>query len=735
MLAAALVWVCLAGMPALPQSLLIAGVVVDSSGSVVPGVAIQIEIDGVVVASSETSSHGSFAISGPFHVAVTIVAAAPGFATSRTPLEIGSDHLRIVLDPARLHETVAVTASRGAVELNTPTSATVIGASELATAPAGAIDDVLRGTPGFGLTRRTSSRAANPATQGVTMRGLPGNAGSRTLVLGDGLPLNDAFGGWVYWNRIPEAAIERIEVVRGAAGDLYGGDAVSGVIQVLAFTPSRSQLRTTFDGASPRTSRASMFGARKQGPWGGAVAGEWVDTAGVPIVAAAERGAVDVNATSDYRTGYATGEYEGAGWRARARFAAYQEHRGHGTPLVVNRTDWKQYSGELTAGVGRGTLVLQTAYSRQDYYNNFSSVAANRGTERVTSEQWVPSQSRSVSAQWRRAWPSTMVVVGGDVANATGDVREIRFAVNGTASGPFVAGGSEGAASAYARVVYAARGITYTAGARTDFWRSTPRETSAPEKRVAFFSPKLSVSWQARPALALRAAITRAYRTPTLDELHRSSQVGNTITQNNPLLDPEALTSLEAAALLSGSRAAARVTGYWSSLTDAITNITVSSTSSAIVRQKQNSDTVRATGLEVEGDFRLVSGLVVNASMAVTSSRYRHEIKLPALEGRRVPQIPRYQVAVGASYADARLGTVTAQVRGAGAQYEDDLNTLVLAPFRVVDVSATRPLGRGVHAYVAVENLLNAEIQTGRTPVTKIGWPRMARVGVRVVLP
>ena len=67
----------------------------------------------------------------------------------------------------------------------------------------------------------------------MTLRGVSGSGASRTLVVADGWALNDPFGSWVYWNRIPLAAVDRIEVVRGATGDLYGADALGGVIQVL----------------------------------------------------------------------------------------------------------------------------------------------------------------------------------------------------------------------------------------------------------------------------------------------------------------------------------------------------------------------------------------------------------------------------------------------------------------------------------------------------------------------
>ena len=67
------------------------------------------------------------------------------------------------------------------------------------------LDDQLRSVPGFSLFRRTSSRVANPTTQGVTLRGMSASGASRTLVLADGVPLNDPFGAWVYWDRVPVA--------------------------------------------------------------------------------------------------------------------------------------------------------------------------------------------------------------------------------------------------------------------------------------------------------------------------------------------------------------------------------------------------------------------------------------------------------------------------------------------------------------------------------------------------
>src|SRR3970040_676668 len=103
-----------------------------------------------------------------------------------------------------------------------PSPAPWLPSAELANSAAGSLDDALRNSPGFSLFRRSSSRVSNPTTQGVTLRGVSGSGASRTLVLADGLPLNDPFGSWVYSNRVPQAAVDRGGVVRRAVGDLDG---------------------------------------------------------------------------------------------------------------------------------------------------------------------------------------------------------------------------------------------------------------------------------------------------------------------------------------------------------------------------------------------------------------------------------------------------------------------------------------------------------------------------------
>ena len=141
--------------------------------------------------------------------------------------------------PVRVAEQVTVTATRGDARVgDTPASVATLPRAALDATAAPAVDDALRQVAGFSLFRRAGSRAANPTAQGVSLRGLGASGASRALVLADGLPLNDPFGGWVYWARVPRLSLERVEVLRGGASDLYGSGALGGVVQLVTRAPA-----------------------------------------------------------------------------------------------------------------------------------------------------------------------------------------------------------------------------------------------------------------------------------------------------------------------------------------------------------------------------------------------------------------------------------------------------------------------------------------------------------------
>lgn len=709
------------------------GVIVDVSGAIVADAKV------VAVAADGQESPVTVASDGTFELgasAARVRVHADGFADADMAVANTSNPLRIVLRPATFADSVVVTAARGVERLPSAASSTVVTSAELANTAAGALDDALRQTPGFTLFRRSSSRVANPTTQGVTLRGVSGSGSSRTLVLADGVPLNDPFGSWVYWNRVPSAAIDRVEIVRGAAGDLYGADALGGVVQVLTLSPDRTRLRATIDGGSNDTARLSMFGGASSGPWFGSAAGEWLRTDGVLTIGPEVAGPVDVRADSDYKTGFATVGFRRDAWRASLRGSAYDEDRGNGTPLQVNSTAWRQIAGDVSGIVGGGAWEGRVSGGSQDYFQTFTAIAADRASERLTTEQWTPTDFFTANGQWSRSFGTNTLLVGAEGHRTESTITELRYSTTNVRTGPFDFGGTETGGGVFARYgLEVGSNVSVGIGARVDTWKSTPTDTTLPEKSDSFFSPRASVAYRVGAQTTLQASTYRSYRTPTLNELHRGFRAGNVQTNPNPLLEPEKLTGVEGGVLHRVGRLSTRATAFFNELDGAIANITLSTTPAQITRQRQNSDKIRAAGVELEADYRLHTMLSVNGQVTLTSSHYRGSVATPAIEGNRVPQVPKVQFGAGLTWTDPVIATAALQIRGSGSQFDDDVNTLVLDGFAVVDAMVSRGIGRMAQVFVAVENLFDKDYDVGKTPLRTIGWPRTARVGVRFSLP
>ena len=117
--------------------------------------------------------------------------------------------------------------------LTTPASITVITREQIEASGARHIKEVLRGQGGVQINDLygDGSRAT------VDMRGFGDTAGSNTLILVDGRRLNNPDIAAPDLNSIALEDVERIEIVQGSAGVLFGDQAVGGVINVITRKP------------------------------------------------------------------------------------------------------------------------------------------------------------------------------------------------------------------------------------------------------------------------------------------------------------------------------------------------------------------------------------------------------------------------------------------------------------------------------------------------------------------
>ena len=656
---------------------------------------------------------------------------------------------------------LVVTATRAAQDPATlPLSVDVFTADDLRDTPALTTDDILRRSAAFSLFRRTGSLTANPTAQGVSLRGIGPSGASRALVLLDGVPVNDPFGGWVAWTKLPAASLGRVEIVRGGGSPAWGGASLGGVVQLLSSpllprASSSGAVSATLGDFRTRGAEASATVAAPSGRDAFRVDAAAFATDGTRLVR--NPGSIDIPADSDYQRGRLT-------WSRRIQetttlttsVRAWQEARGNGTPYQRNASEELFASATLAGAPVSGPAWSATLYGQdQDYQSTFSAVNAARSAETPASNQYsVPATAAGAALQATWGDPAALAdrdatgndavtTLGLDARRVDGETREYYFFSGGDFTRERRAGGAQtvaGLFASHARPL--APALTLDLGARLDatwltdgFRRDTTRATGAVllDERYAdrddlAFSPRLGLAWRATDTLTARAAAYSAYRTPTLNELYRPFRVGPVTTQANPDLEPETLLGGEAGLDWTSPdrRRGLRATVFQNDLSDAVANATLDATT----RQRRNLDAARIRGLELGGHWNPVPALRLDADYLLSDARVRSGGPGASdLDGKRLAQVPRHTLSAGAAWQIARPLSLDLRARWVSRQYEDDLNTLALGSSTRFDLAAHYAFAAGWRLTLAVENLFDAETETGRTAagVVSVAPPRLAR--------
>ncbi len=757
----ALFFVALAFPDLSAQTVQVDGVVRDASGAVIANATVSLRSD-PFRAATETDRDGRFSFSHVLGAAGTLEVSAEGFTVARQSWKVEANqttHLEIVLQPSSANEQVTVSAARTEVRLSeTPGSTILLSTSDLAATAALRVDDVLRQVPGFSLFRRSSSRTANASNQGVSLRGLGGTAASRALVLEDGIPLVDAFGGWVYWDRIPPAALSTVEVFRGGASNLYGSDALGGVVQFITRQPQAPAIRLETSYGSERTPDLSFWTGTRAGPWDVSLASEMFRTDGFVVVPVSLRGIVDTPANSeDAAVDLNVGHQLGGQGRIFARGSFFTEFRHNGTPIQTNDTRL----GEGALGLdrqfgGEDSLNLRAYGLVQGYNQTFSSVSSvvnQRDTESLTDLQHVPEQVGGGGVQWTHLLGKSQTLVAGmDLMEVMGASDEQLYLL-GTHTGNKAAGGRQRILGLFGEDILRFRQKwTIILAGRFDDWSnfnassicsgscSSSPSAQYPARSDMAFDPRLSVLRSLNTHVSLTGSIYRAFRAPTLNELYRTFRVGGIQTFNNPSLNAERLTGAEAGVNITGwdRKLDLRGTIFWSDIVNPIQNVTISQTSSLITRKKENLGRTRSRGVEIDGVVHVNRDVQISAGYEYTGATVV-SYPVPAggvsLVGHDVAQVPRNVFTWEARYWNPSRLLLSLQGRFVGKQFDDDQNLLPLDRFYTMDLQVGRTLTSHLEIFAAAENLLDQRYQVARTPIINLGPPIVYRVGLRLNFP
>lgn len=633
-----------------------------------------------------------------------------------------------------------------------------IGRDQLVASPSDRLEDVLLSVPGFQLFRRSDARSANPTSQGATLRALGGNASSRALLLLDGVPQTDPFGGWVSWPAYDPRRLASVRVVRGGGSGVYGPGALAGTIELESAGP---EALGGLSGSLAYGSRDSIDAHAGIGEQLGAgfftLTGAYARGDGFTPIVEEQRGPVD--RPSPYEQGSialrAVAPLPG-GIELQANALAFHDARERGTAFSGITTTGADGSLRL---VGRRWSLLGYVQTR-DFTNSFASVNAARTTVTRTSFQYsVPATGLGGRFELRPDLGHAVELrLGGDWRRTVGETDEFFSYVNGVGTRNRAAGGQTDTEGAFAEAGFTVSPtVTLTAGGRLDHWSITDGflkerllATGAPLTNLAFpdrsgWEPtgRGGVAWRALPTLTLRGAAYLGWRLPTLNELYRPFRAGTDATANNALLKPERMKGAEIGMEWRPARAAhIGLTLFDNRLEDAIANVTLGAgpgtfpivgfvAAGGAFRQRQNIDAIRARGVELDASWAR-GPWTLTGGWSWTHARVSASGAAAPLDGLRPAQTPRQSAAATLAWHQRRLqGSLTA--RYVSGQYEDDLNRQLLPGAVTFDASALVSLGHELALEARAENLANQRVYAGISGdgIIERATPRTLWIGLR----
>jgi vitamin B12 transporter len=637
---------------------------------------------------------------------------------------------------------------------------TFLGRDQLENQPSLRLDEVLGQIPGVSLFRRASSRTAHPTTQGVTLRGFGPNGAGRTLVVLDGVPLNDPFGGWVPWTALSSLSLGEAVVVEGGGAGAWGNQALAGVIEL------KSQPRGTIwaegRGGTQSTFEGGAGGVADLGIGDVTVEGGGSRSDGFYLLSPTQRGPIDIRASSDDWHGsmrYSLALDDDT--NVHATIDHFEENRVNGLADATNGTKGTDGSLRLVRSNPGGVSFEATGYWKdRSFRSTFASVNTTRTTSSQVLDQYVPATGLGLNGLLRfDVATNTQVEFGVDIRHDQGKTHELFRNLGAGYTRNRLAGGEELLAGGYGEVTTNVKGVTLTASGRVDYWKvynGEIVESDIATGAITRDDPILNRSGSvANGRLGLRApiddenAFTAAgytgFRVPTINEYFRPFRVGNDITDANPNLKPERLYGINAGFTHDGEYISGSVDVFRLWLDDGVGNVTIGQgpgtfplvgfvPAGGTLRQRQNIPQTDAKGAEASLTYRPMEALAFTVRYLYTDSSIgKAPAGSPDLQGKAVAGAPKSQgsIAIEGDITD-KLHAM-ADLKFSSGQWDDDQNTRRIGGIVTADFAMQYKVAKGLALTLSGQNIFNEKVVSALSAdgLETLANERMIMGGVR----
>ncbi len=626
----------------------------------------------------------------------------------------------------------------------------------------GRLDDLLKSIPAFALFRRASSLSAHPTVQGPSIRAPGTNGAARALVLLDGIPINDPFGGWVYWSVLPTDDLESISIFPAGGAGRWGSGALSGTISLTSRAPetgARGRIGTSSFGTI--NALAAMGFAGEEGSL--QLFGQAFDSGGYFLLPSDQRGVVDIRGASDAYSARVRGSRQLSENMVFSFSGAYfEESRVNGLEFSTNNTVGWDLSAVLSHDGQEGPdWQIQAYWSSRTFINSFASVDDLRETSRQVLSQFdVPGEGYGFSGMIRDRIQNVELEVGADLRRLSGATNENYRNLGAGFTRLRVAGGDELIAGAYVEASgQATPALLLSASLRVDYWRnfngvrvesdladgSITRQDVIANRDGTVLNGRVGFSYEPdHGGTTLRGAVFSGFRQPTLNELFRPFRVRNDITEANPNLIPERLYGgdLEWSTDWGPAKVSATYYRYWT--LNAVANVTIALgpgvfpptgfvPAGGSLRERQNLGRVLTDGLDLFATFLPWDEVSLTVRYLYANARITSASVASGLEGKRVAQAPKHKASIVGQIHKGRFSG-EGHIIYVGKQFDDDQNTRVLDDFVAVHLNVQYEIRHGISLFATVENLFDTQIQSAisGSGILTLGQPRLWSFGASV---
>jgi iron complex outermembrane recepter protein len=621
--------------------------------------------------------------------------------------------------PTVVGEEVIVTARRFPEPVgHAPVNVSIISAEEIGSSTARTVPELLAERAGIVLHDFYGNNAASAF---VDMRGFGVTGGQNTLILVDGRRAGDIDLSGVQWSALPLSAIERIEIVRGSAGVLYGDGATAGVINLITRSPHMLPNGLTVGG------RAGSYGTKEayaMGNYAGARVGLNIGAANL------ESDGYRTNNHNRQSTAHAdlrwlTGEGDIAlklgadrqgirlpGARTVQPSAGIDQlttdRRGTNTPLDYAQREGNRASFDWNHRLAFGDVTFGLGWrdKTQRSYFDFAGFPDYRVIDLD-----VHSITPRARVQHGLAASVSTLVAGFDWHRWDYRLRRSNSPVNNARPVNAVTAIQENQALYLHNTARYGERLTLTAGLRRERFEidaSDVFDPTAPgsafgsgaiagSQRESQHAYELGARYQLNPISALIAKLGRSYRFATVDEFYETSPLFQNEFQ---FLRPQTARDMELSYEARSNAGSARVTVFQ---IDVENEIHLDAFTSGI--GNTNLPPSRRRGLELEAHWPLHRALTLGMGYSYIEARFR-EGTLPgeaftqqnvAIGGKTVPLVPRHKLRIGASWAIDGKTRLNSVLNYGGRQFmdNDEGNTLgtQIPAYTVIDMKLIHQRG------------------------------------------